>query len=346
MSHFNAKFAMVRLPKLLLLLSLAALMASLGSCALTSSRSQSQSDSTAASETATSPAPLKIVATTIPLTNFAKAVAGDRAEVTYLLPTNTAPHDFQARPNDVRTVAEATVLVQNGLELENYLDNLVSNAGNPDLKIIDTSEGIQPFARQAEHTEPDQTETDQAETDQTHEHGEFDPHVWLDPKRASQQVENIRDGLIAADPDGKELYTANAAAYIEQLKALDREIAEALKPYVGQEFITYHDFAFYFAQSYGLKAKHLVGMPEENPSPEDVKRVLETVQTRNLKVLLTEPQAGDGQFAALANDLDVQVSGFDPMETSGAEGLEPNYYLKTMQQNVENLKAAFGQAQQ
>lgn len=379
MSRSTTPSAIVALPKLrlMLLAALTALTTVLGSCGPTATpQSQSDTSSTAA---APNTKILKIVTTTIPLTNFTKAVVGDRAEVTYLLPTNTDPHDFQARPDDVRTISEAAVLVQNGLQLESYLDNLITNANNPNLKIIDTSTGIQPFTRQEEHTEEEHstessavgkvrageehageeytedeasaagTATAEAQTEAVqaaaHEHGELDPHVWLDPKRAIQQVENIRDGLITADPDGEAIYIANAAAYIEQLQALDAEIAETLKPYAGEEFITYHDFAFYFAESYGLQAEYFVGLPEENPAPADVKRVLETAQAENLKVLLTEPQAGEGQFAALAKDLDVQVSSFDPLETSDPQGLERDYYLKVMRQNVENLKAAFGQAQ-
>jgi zinc transport system substrate-binding protein len=65
-------------------------------------------------------------------------------------------------------------------------------------------------------------------------HGEFDPHVWLDPKRAVEQVENIRDGLIAADPEGEAEYTANAEAFIAELEVLDADISEKLAPFEGQ----------------------------------------------------------------------------------------------------------------
>lgn len=349
MSYFSLPIVSVIQPKLVLFAALAALTTGLGSCAPTST-TQSTSGSDTEQTTSVSTSGLKIVTTTIPVTDFTRAVVGDRAEVMYLLPTNVGPHDFQARPDDVRTIAAADVLVQNGLELEGYLDGLITNSGNQNLRIVDTSQKITPLTQTEEHAEEEHThaETEEhAEEEHAagHEHGEFDPHIWLDPKRAIQQVENIRDGLIAADPDGEETYTTNAAAYIEQLRALDAEITETLKPYMGEEFVTYHDFAFYFASSYGLKAEYLVGLPDENPAPADVKRVLEATQTQNLKVLLTEPQAGNGQFAALAKDLDVQVSSFDPMETVGSQEIEPNYYLKTMRQNVQNLEAAFGQSQ-
>ncbi|HEY9663414.1 MAG TPA: zinc ABC transporter substrate-binding protein, partial [Allocoleopsis sp.] len=112
-------------------------------------------------------------------------------------------------------------------------------------------------------------------------------------------------------------------------------------------FVAFHDFAPYFAASYNLKANFLVDVPEENPSPDDVKRVIDTVQATNLMTLLTEPQGGQDAFAALANDLNVRVSTFDPMETGGPEALQPDYYLITMRSNVQALATAFtGQSTQ
>jgi zinc transport system substrate-binding protein len=105
--------------------------------------------------------------------------------------------------------------------------------------------------------------------------------------------------------------------------------------------VAFHDFAPYFAQSYNLKASFLVDIPEENPSPDDVKRVMDTVTTTNLKTLLTEPQQGKDAFSALAKDLKVQISAFDPMETGGTEAAQPDYYLTTMRQNVKALVSAF-----
>lgn len=317
----------------------------LGSC----TQRSTTSENTPAPQTQATPAAeqqLKVVTTTLPMTNFTKAVAGERVQVTYLLPTNVGPHDYQAKPEDVRILSQANVLVENGLGLEEYLKNLVANANNKNLKIIDTSKGVKTISNEEveghEHAEGEKHAGEKAQAG-GHEHeGEFNPHVWLDPQLAVQQVENIRDGLIAADPQGKETYTANAAAYIDKLKALDTEIATALKPYAGKEFVTYHDFAPYFAQRYNLKAEYLVGVPEENPSPQDVQRVMNAVKGSQLKTLLTEPQAAGNPFEALAKDLNVKVSYFDPMETSGPDGVQPDYYFTVMRQNLNNLQTAFG----
>jgi zinc/manganese transport system substrate-binding protein len=226
--------------------------------------------------------------------------------------------------------------------MEEFLGDLLKNAGNANLKLIDSSKDIQPIANEEKH-DHDHEKTSEA----GHNHGAFNPHIYLDPKRAIKQVENIRDGLIAADPEGKTTYNTNATAYIEKLKQLDGEIAQKLQPFAGKSFVTYHDFAPYFAQSYNLKAEFLVDVPEDNASPEDVKRVINAAKQSNLKTLLTESQAVGSPFAALAKDLKVKVSTFDPLETSNGEALRPDYYLTTMRQNLQNLESAFsGQTQQ
>lgn len=313
---------------------------SLGSCA-TNTPSSSESPQSDASPAATADE-LQVVTTFLPITQFTKAVAGDRAEVTQLLPTNVGPHDFQAKPEDAQKLAKADVLVENGLGLEEFLDDLVKNAENANLKVIDSSKGIQTITTESIEGPDHEHGAEEKKAEAGHDHGEFNPHIWLDPKRAIQQVENIRDGLIAADPEGKETYTANAAAYIAKLQQLDQEFSQKFQPFAGKTFVTYHDFAPYFAQRYNLKVQFLVGIPEENASPDDVKRVINAVKTSNLKTLLTEPQAVGNPFSALAKDLNVQVSNFDPMETAGADGTQPDHYFAVMRQNVTNLTTAFG----
>jgi zinc/manganese transport system substrate-binding protein len=274
----------------------------------------------------------KVVTTFLPITLFTRAVAGDCATVTPLIPANTGPHDFQARPGDLTALRQARVLVKNGLEMEAFLDKLVASAGNPQLKVIDSSRGVVTM------------ETEDHGSAHGHDHGAVNPHIWLDPLRAVQQVETIRDGLVKADPSCADGYRRNAAAYTAQLKQLNSDIADQLQPYQGKTFVAFHDFAPYFAQRYGLKAEYLVDVPEINPTPADLNRVVAEVKRSQLQALLSEPQEGNRSFNALAKDLGVKVVVFDPMETATEEASrDPSTYLKLMRRNVAGLRQAFGQ---
>lgn len=366
---------------------LGAIALGLGSCTAPTSTGEAPSSDAVENSVIATEDSLQVVTTFLPITQFTKAVVGDRAEVVQLIPLGNSPHDYQAKPSEVQLLSQADVLVQNGLEMEAFLEDMIDNAENADLAVIDSSDGVATISSEdveaqqksisghadgdhghghdhgdehhaedehgdehhaeGEHDHGDEHHAEEGHDDHKevagghhHDHGEFDPHIWLDPKRAIQQVENIRDGLIAADPEGAEEYTANAAAYIAELETLDADISANLAPYAGQTFVSNHDFAAYFADSYDLEAAFLVGVPEENPSPEDVKNVIDIVEDSSLKTLLTEPQAGQS-LEAIAIDLKVQLSTFDPMETGGEGALEPDYYLQIMRQNADNLASAF-----
>ena len=297
---------------------------------------------------ATADKPFKVVTTFLPITLFTRAVAGDCATVTALIPPSLGPHDFQAKPGDLTALRQAGVLVKNGLEMEGFLGKLVAAAENPQLVVIDSSRGVATL-ESAEHGDEhghdgDHDHGDDHGHDHGHDHGAVNPHIWLDPLRAVQQVATIRDGLIQADPSCAEGYRRNAAAFTAQLKQLNSEIASQLEPYRGKTFVAFHDFAPYFAQRYGLKADYLVDVPELNPSPADLQRVAAEVKSSQLKALLSEPQEGNRSFNTLAKDLGVKVVVFDPMETATEEASRnPATYVSVMRRNVADLRQAFGQ---
>ena len=286
----------------------------------------------------------KVVTTFLPITLFTRAVAGDCATVTALIPPSLGPHDFQAKPGDLTALRQARVLVKNGLEMEGFLDKLVASAGNSKLAVIDSSRGVATL-ESAEHGDGPGHDGDHDHgDDHGHDHGAVNPHIWLDPLRAVQQVATIRDGLIQADPSCADGYRRNAAAFTAQLKQLNSEIAGQLEPYRGKTFVAFHDFAPYFAQRYGLKADYLVDVPELNPSPADLQRVAAEVKSSQLKALLSEPQEGNRSFNTLAKDLGVKVVVFDPMETATEEASrDPATYVSVMRRNVADLRQAFGQ---
>ena len=281
----------------------------------------------------------KVLTTFMPISLFTKAVAGNCAEVQALIPANSGPHDFQAKPADLNALRQAKVLVKNGLGMEGFLGKLIASADNKNLLVIDSSRGITTLDSPAEEGHAEEAHSSHSHSN----HGEVNPHIWLDPLRAVSQVENIRDGLVKADPSCAASYRRNAATYIAKLQTLNAEISNQLNPYQGKTFVAFHDFAPYFANRYKLKADFLVDVPELNPSPADLMRVAADVKRSQLKALLSEPQEGERSFNALAKDLGVKISVFDPMETGSVQASQnPATYFKVMRSNVADLIKAFG----
>ncbi|MEW5831111.1 MAG: zinc ABC transporter substrate-binding protein [Chloroflexota bacterium] len=177
----------------------------------------------------------KVLASTTFLADMAQNVAGERLEVESLLPAGADPHAYEVAPSDVAKVAASTVLIVNGLEYEHFIESLLENAGGERM-IVTASNGLKPHEME----------------DSDHTAG--DPHLWLDPARVVTYVENIRDGLIEADPEGAGIYRANAEAYIAQLTDLDAWISgQVAQIQAGRRLlVTNHEALGYFAERYGF----------------------------------------------------------------------------------------------
>ncbi|MCT7975862.1 metal ABC transporter solute-binding protein, Zn/Mn family [Laspinema olomoucense] len=275
---------------------------------------------------------LNVVATFLPMYWFTRAVTGDTAQVQVLIPPGSDVHEYQARPADVQAIATANILVKNGLGLEEFLENTITNANNPNLQEINASAGIQPL----EDNTPVVKAVD-SNDDHDHDHAEGNPHVWLDPVLAQQQVANIREGLIAADPDNQAIYEANAAAYLQQLKQLDEEFRQTLSQYPNCTFITFHDAYPYIANRYNLEQVAVVSVPDASLSPQDIQNTVQAVQKYQAKALFSEPDVENRVLKTLATDLNLPLYEIDSLESGS---LDPQYYLTAMRGNLETIVKA------
>ena len=271
----------------------------------------------------------RVVATFLPMYWFTKAVAGDAANVDILVPPETEVHDYQATPENVKAIANASVLVKNGLGMEEFLDGTVKSASNAKLTRIDASKGIETVGEisPVEHTA----------SGHDHDHGDKNPHVWLDPVLAKQQVSNIRDGLVAADPANKATYEANAAAYIKQLEDLDKEFQQTLQKTPNCTFITFHDAFSYLAKRYNLKQVAVVEIPEDQLSPKDVQKAVNAVKKYQVKTLFSEPGVDNKLLTSLSKDLNLTLNQLDALERGSTDSQQ---YFRAMRSNLQTLSNA------
>lgn len=283
---------------------------------------------------------LQVVTTILTTTLFTKAVAGDCAQVSSLLPAGADSHAHQARPQDVASLGKAQVLVINGLGMESFLEPVLKGAENKELITIDSSSGINPLAMQ----EKDDHGHGHDHHDHGHAHGDgeeaVNPHVWLDPTLAAKQVETIRDGLMKADPSCADGYRNRADAYITKLQQLDSELAAELAPFQGRTVVSFHEALPYFTRRYGLSDEALVTLPEDQPSPADVQRINQVLKANNIVGVLTEPGGGSAALQSLAKDLNLRLKVFDPLElVPEASKRTPELYIEVMRRNGEAVKA-------
>src|SRR5262249_9269130 len=181
---------------------------------------------------------LKVVASFSILADFVRNVGGDRVEVATLVGPNGNTHVYAPSPGDARKVADARLVIVNGMGYEGWLDRLVKASGSK-APIVVATRGIKPRAPAA---------------GADHDHRRADPHAWQSAANAKISAANIRDALIAAAPTGKAAYEANAAAYLARLDTLEREVRDAIAriPPDRRRLITSHDAFGYFRAAYGV----------------------------------------------------------------------------------------------
>ncbi|MEY2819077.1 MAG: hypothetical protein RL275_2540 [Chloroflexota bacterium] len=280
---------------------------------------------------------LNVLASTSFLADIAQNVAGDRVQVGSLLPVGADPHAYQAAPTDVAKISESNVLILNGVEYEHFIESLLENAGGERL-IIEATTGLTPHAMD-EHGH--EGEEEHAEEGEEHAHEAGDPHMWLDPNLVITYVENIRDGLSEADPDGAETYTANAEAYIAQLKELDSFINEQVQsiPAERRLLVTNHEALGYFAERYGFEVVDTI-LPsfssEASASAQEIAAAVDAVKNSGAPAIFL----GEVENADLANQIAAET-GVKVVDTLYLESLtdgEPAAtYIDMMKHNVTQI---------
>ncbi len=268
---------------------------------------------------------LHVLATFAPIFSLTKNVTGDAATVTMLLPPGVGPHDFALSPADLRKLATADVIVSNGLGLESWLEKAIRGGAKKGVLQIVASAGISTM------------QTPETIGGSDPEEGP-NPHLWLDPIRASKMVETIRDRLSERDPDNAPAYKTNADIYTARLRQLDSSIRAETEKLSEKRLLSFHDSLPYFAARYGFEiAGVFEPFPGKEPTPRYLKRLRDTIREKRVKVLFSEPQYSPQMLRTLSGDLQVPIAVLDPMETGEPRA---DLYENVMRSNLRALMAA------
>jgi ABC-type Zn uptake system ZnuABC Zn-binding protein ZnuA len=283
-------------------------------------------------------APIQVLASTTFLANITQNVAGDRVKVGSLLPFGADPHTYQAVPSDVTTITESNVLILNGVDYEHFIDPLLENADGERL-VITASDGIEPHQMQ-EHEGEEHAE----EGEEEHGHEAGDPHMWLDPNLVITYVENIRDGLSEADPEGAEAYAANADAYIAQLKDLDTFIKEQVEsiPAERRLLVTNHEAMGYFAERYGFEIVHTIlpsSSSDASASAQEIASVIEAIKASGAPAIFLDEVENPALAEQIASETGVKVVDTLHLETL-TDGEPAPTYIEMMKYNVTQIVEA------
>ncbi len=289
--------------------------------------------SSQSSPKATAAAPLPVVATFNLLADIVEQVGGDLVQVRSLVAAGTDVHVFEPGPNHARQLADARLVVSNGLGFEGWIDRLVRSSGYRGPVVVATR-GIEPLRDVADHGH------DRA----GHRHdGSADPHAWQSVPNMKRYVANIADGLCSVGPAGCDAFRANAGRYLARLDELDRDIRAMLAPIPPQsrKVITSHRAFGYYAREYDVRFLAPVGLSTEvEPSAAAVGRLIRQIREEKVTAFFVEGLSD----ARLIERIRAETGGASPGtlysdSLSGPDGPAPSYEAM-MRLNTKAIMAA------
>ncbi len=225
-----------------------------------------------------------VVATTSTLASLVLGVVGDPTRVRSLVPVGASPEDYQPAPQDIESIHDADVLVENGANLEGWLQGDLDNARNAKLRVVVCADGLP--VRDA------------------------NPHLWMDPQYARAYVRKIRDALVAADPPNAAVYRHNAAAYDAQLSSLVGRTQRKIDtiPPVQRTMIIFHNAFLYYNARFGLRTVGVVEVhPGADPSPQHIAEIVSLARASHVRAVFAEPEYSPKLIAALAQSAGIQT---------------------------------------
>lgn len=272
---------------------------------------------------------LKIV-TSIPVLYSLTANIVDEAadvQLSNIVPPNISLHTFSLTPAVAMEIAEADVIIINGLFLEEFLGKSLDGSV---AVIVDTSKNVELI----QFSEP-LFEDVGAEEERE---GIYDPHIWLSPKNAKIQAKNIAEALILADEKNAEIYRANLAKLTVELDKLDLEMTAGLAALNVKPYIVFHDAYRYFEEHFGVKS---VGFLEETvssePSAKYLASLIDVLEKQHVEAIFAEPQFSPKLVQTLSDDYDLQIGELNP---DGGE-VSKDGYFKLMRGNLEAFRKIF-----
>ena len=271
-------------------------------------------------------ATLPVVATTMPVQDFAREVGGERVRVVGILGPESEPHEYEPTPSDADAVSRAKVVVANGAGLDAWLDDLLANAGS-EARRVDAATGIELVPSEVEGFAGD-------------------PHAWHDPDSARRMVDNIAAGLASADPSGRATYARNATAYKRELRDMAtrvRSIFEPIPP-ARRNLVTSHDAFGYFARAYDVRVVGSV-LPaittDSEPSGKQIAELVAEIRARKVRTIFTEAAVDPKLERQVAAEAGANVSTSLYADALGPPGSRAETFIEAELANARAMRSAW-----
>ena len=275
---------------------------------------------------------VKVYATIFPVYDFAKNIGKDKIELNYIVPPSSEPHDYEISAKTIKDIQNADLLIKNGLGVDGFADNIKSESDK--LNIVVASESIEKVTYEEEGSH------DENQTAEEHDHGKYDPHVWLNINNAIKECENIKNALIKVDSKNKGYYEENYNNYVKELKDLQYEYNTNLKDIKNKTILVSHDAYGYLCKEYGISQISVTGInPNQEPSMSKIVELTNFVKDKNIKYILFDGLVNPKVSQTIANEAKIDTEILYSIDGITKDDFNNNEdYVSLMEKNLETLK--------
>lgn len=261
---------------------------------------------------------VNIMVSVYPLKEFADKIAGSKAEVSCMVPDNMEPHDYEPKTKDFESLVKSDAFIYNGLGLESWVDQVNNVIGDKDIRIVDSSEGV----------------------DVRKEGDVTDPHCWLSLKQAQKQAENIKDTLIEIDEENKDYYQGNYDEFVSELDSLYNDYKNKFDRLLNKDFVTGHAAFGYLCRDFGLQQNSVENLfAEGEPTPKQLEALVSFCKENNIKTVFSESLASPKVSQTLANEVGAKVVPILTLESNE----DDKSYVEVMKYNLEEIYKCLSQ---
>lgn len=267
---------------------------------------------------------LRVTASFYPLYFFAKTIGGSATNVYNMTPLGVEPHDYEPTTSDLARIVDGRLLIINGVGLEPWGDRINDIVKGKNVTVVKAAEGIA--------------------TKKMTEEGEEvqDPHVWLDPILAKEEVKKITEAFMEVDTQNSSWYQSNARELVHELDQLDQDFKTGLSNCKQKNIVTSHAAFGYLASRYGLKQVSVTGLsPDEEPAARQMAEVAKFVKQNEIKYIFFEELVSPKLSETIAMETGAGVLVFNPLEglTEDQEKRGEDYF-SVQKENLKNLRIA------
>jgi len=246
----------------------------------------------------------RIITVTIePQRYFTEQIVDTFFRVNTLVPPGTSPETYDPTPGQMVELSHSEMYMKVGyLGFEQvWMDRIAKN--NPQLKIIDTSHGIDLIASEEECEDDDH---------EGHHHGPVDPHTWSSPKQAMIIIRNIYEAVIKLAPEHNDEFTRNYLTLKKEIEETDSVVTQLLSPAESKSFIIYHPALTYLAKDYGL-TQYCIEFEGKEPSPDLLQQLVNTAREKNIKVIFVQQEFDRKNAEIIAKETGCKLVTINPL---------------------------------